>query len=500
MKLRMCSAMKLLKLSKKKKIICFGAGGHLHYVFDTYQKLGIEKNIAYVVDNDASKIGKKVIINGRRIEVCSPIKLRDEDYKKHIIVITTLKTEDIFIQIQDICGANKPDCYKAPTRKYSGTKIIETVSKILPLKNVIVIKGEGETCDNTLALYNYIVDRNFFKKYTLVHLCEHPDRYIDTRKEKNIYTRAYMNASSIKELIRYYYYVGRAKYIIYENVHIKKQREKQILVYLSHGWPLKATKGIINLPKEVDYCLCTSTRSVPIFAEQFSVDEDKLIISGYPRTDVFYKEDDRSAIEDYLQISKFRKVILWLPTFRQKKESSRVDSVKEFELGIPILSSEEEFRRFIAYIEEKNILIILKPHMLQDLSYIKVTQSSNFRILKQDDLDSISVNVYDLMKYTDALISDYSSVTLDYLLRDKPIGYTVDDMKEYKLGFSVPDPLEYMPGNIIRCVDDLFEFMEDVWQGRDRYIEQRQRVNKEVNDYRDGNNCQRVCGLLGIEK
>ena len=49
---------------------------------------------------------------------------------------------------------------------------------------------------------------------------------------------------------------------------------------------------------------------------------------------------------------------------------------------------------------------------------------------------------------SDALITDYSSVYFDYLLLDKPIGFTVDDMELYikDRGFIFNNPEEYMPG------------------------------------------------------
>lgn len=61
------------------------------------------------------------------------------------------------------------------------------------------------------------------------------------------------------------------------------------------------------------------------------------------------------------------------------------------------------------------------------------------------------------MGYSDALITDYSSVCVDYLIVDKPIAYTLDDYEVYKQtrGFVFEDPHEYMPGHHLYRFSDL---------------------------------------------
>ena len=59
MKLKRISANKLNRISRKKKVICFGAGELLTKTFCDIKDLNIEKNIAFIVDNDSSKWGQK---------------------------------------------------------------------------------------------------------------------------------------------------------------------------------------------------------------------------------------------------------------------------------------------------------------------------------------------------------------------------------------------------------------------------------------------------------
>lgn len=499
MKLKECSAMRLLKIAKKKKLICFGAGGHLHYFFNTYNTIGLEKYVEFIVDNDVNKIGTMVNLNGCDVEICSPEKIKKIDFNKRIILITALKVQEIFSQIQNLCQNRKGVCFKTPAYKYSAAKLVEKVMCKLPLKDIIVIKGEGDTCDNTMSLYNYIAQNDYFGKYTLVQLCEHPDRFMDSKKDKNIYVRAYMNSNGFKEVVKYYYYLGRAKYIIYENMHIKKLRSEQTLVYLNHGSPpLKSTKGIINLPSDLNYAICPSEWSVPIYCEQYSINKERVIVCGSPRTDILFKEQTECKMDKYIG-RQYNKTILWVPTFRQRKNSNRVDSDAQYELGIPVIADEKQMKELEVFLSEKDILILFKPHKIQDMQYVKASQSEYFKIISTDEMEQLGISVYELMKCADAMLTDYSTIAFDYMLTNKPIGYTIDDIQEYRLGFSVPNVLELMPGKKISDFGELIAFIDDVANDEDEFRTEREIVNSKVHDYIDGHNCERVCKMLGIQ-
>ena len=103
------------------------------------------------------------------------------------------------------------------------------------------------------------------------------------------------------------------------------------------------------------------------------------------------------------------------------------------------------------------------------------------------------------MAYVDGLITDYSSIGFDFLLVDKPIGFTLDDYEKYKnsRGFVFENPLEYMPGNHIYSLSDLLEFIKNVAEQKDEYKEDRAKVrsiaHNETEDY-----CQRIIEYFKI--
>lgn len=499
MKLKECSAKQLKRISRNKKIICFGAGGNLFYTFNAYKELQLEKRILFVVDNDISKIGKTIDINGMNVVVKSPQEIADVSNKECIVLITALRSNEIFAQIQNICGNSKMNVYKAPNRKYGMTRVLERMLCKLPLKNYIILRGEGETCDNTVALGKYISNNNYFDKYKLIWLCNHPEKFINTRNEKYIHIHSHKNSKSFKEVLRYYWYMARAKFIFYENLNVNKLRSDQILVYLNHGSPpIKATKGIINLPNELNYALSPSEFSSKIITEQYSVNKERILINGSPRTDVLFEDGYKNEVKELLNFDQYKKVILWVPTFRQIKNSTRVDSNMKFELGIPVVESLESLSKLEKELEKENILLVLKPHQVQDSQCIKVGNSKWFKTIFQEELSDLGINIYDVMKVVDGMITDYSTIAFDYMLLDRPIGYTLDDMESYKIGFSVPNVKELMPGEKIYDMDDLFNFIKNVSDDIDTFKKERNHINEIIHKYLDGYNCERLCKRLNI--
>ena len=102
------------------------------------------------------------------------------------------------------------------------------------------------------------------------------------------------------------------------------------------------------------------------------------------------------------------------------------------------------------------------------------------------------------MKDVDALISDYSSASYEFLHANKPIGFTVDDVKDFKLGMNFPDPENYMPGHIIHGQEEFIQFIEDVVNGKDPYAADRKRVFDLFFKYHDGYSCKRLAEPLAL--
>ena len=358
-----------------------------------------------------------------------------------------------------------------------------------PLQNIIIIESHNDFDSNGGAFYEYLLKNGYTKKYKIVwflrNKCPHklPNNVIGIRYNRLNWKR--------------WYYQCIAKYIICGHLFIECCREGQKSYYTTHGaMALKNTKGKTTMPDGVTYILCPSEFLAPIQADltMMPFPNDKQIYVGYPCHDILYNKGkgDLQKITN----RKFKKVILWMPTFRQNSEN-RTDSEKVQPLGIPLVSTYEEYVRLNCRLMDKGILLIIKIHPMQDIRKIRAADLSNIIILNATKVKKLGVDNYKLMKDTDALITDYSSSGTDYFHMNKPLAYTLDDKDDYRLGFIVDDPTTLMPGNKIYTINDLYSFIEDIDSGLDIFREEREKVFEKFFKFHDGKSCKRLAKHMG---
>jgi len=365
------------------------------------------------------------------------------------------------------------------------------IFKVISLKNTILIESHNDFDCNGGAFYDYLLEHEYNNKYKIVWL-------LRNKKPRNLPSNV-LAFNIFKPNIRKAYYICTAKYMTADHVIIKKVRNEQKSFYLTHGSiSLKNTAGKILLPSMLDYCLAPSEFMKSITAKQTSLEYpcSKLIVLGYPMHDILYNnaKGDLSKITE----NSYKKVILWMPTFRQNISWNRNDSGLEENVGIPLLNNQNEYLSLNEQLKKNNSLLIIKIHPMQDLNELKIGNETNIKILTASEVKKLNIDNYRLMKETDALISDYSSAAFDYLHCNKPIGYILSDEESYKLGFIVEDPHSMMAGHMIYTFGDLTKFIEDVIDNNDIYVKDRICLFNKVFYYHDGNSCKRLVDFMGL--
>ncbi len=175
------------------------------------------------------------------------------------------------------------------------------------------------------------------------------------------------------------------------------------------------------------------------FAPMFDIECSKCITNLYPRCH-FMMQDRQKIIEhirkyeteNYLNIiqsfSKYKKIIMYAPTFR--------DSEDDF-----INQSGIDFYDLNAFLASRNFLFILKLHPATKFNAQVINELSNILYL-DSTFDS-----YLIMPFSDMLISDYSSIVYDYMLLGKQVEIFAFDFKRYtascrNLVFSMEDAIK----------------------------------------------------------
>ncbi len=340
--------------------------------------------------------------------------------------------------------------------------------------------------DNIKALYDYLIETGYNEKYSII--CSTNDYYnfVD-RIPKNVHF-----ISNIRGIFEYF----RAGYVYYcfGKLPIYHGKDQKV-IQMWHGSAFKAPdKGMLkghsfDKPYYTNV-FSTSKHFAPIFSYCFSIPEDQVIICGQPRCDIMFKGNPNYDFGHY------KKLILWTPTFRKSSITGYCDSSKTNNL-VPILKN-EDFQIINDILSKLGVKIIVKLHPLQDLSYYKTTELDHFILLSHNEFIKRNMDLYRLMAQSDALITDYSSIFIDYLLLNRPIAFTEDDMDDYSRGFVFKNPKSYQPGFRILTKEDLLSFAKCLAEGKDDFAADRERVQNLANDYRDGNFCKRALESSGI--
>jgi CDP-glycerol glycerophosphotransferase (TagB/SpsB family) len=270
--------------------------------------------------------------------------------------------------------------------------------------------------------------------------------------------------------------------------------DRQIVTNIWHG-VLYKTAGVLHGRKPIlsDITVGTSQSTRKMFSKAFGVSEDSVYVSGYPRNDMLLeakknKEQLKKSIDN---LAVFDQIIIWMPTFRKKGASVGTDGI---EVGNPFYIKDFNVSYFDALLKRNNTLCLVKPHhaapdyeISQQLHYVRFIDDS--WIARQ------GITLYQLMGCTDLLISDVSSVIIDYLLLDKPIICVCTDFEEYRSsrGFYFEDIENWIPSRINTNQKEFLNHLEEVLGNRvDPSKQKRKKLKRYFFDYHDAHSTERI--------
>lgn len=163
--------------------------------------------------------------------------------------------------------------------------------------------------------------------------------------------------------------------------------------------------------------IATSKKTKEFLIESFEVKPQSVFITGQPRNDILFSNDIKTSVFNRLNHNNNERFILYMPTWRDsdKTEKPFLNS---------ILKNLFEDVEFMKSLKSKNVKLYIKPHPNISTHY---ASQDNIIILDHQ----LKYDPQKLMAVADVLITDYSSVFIDYALTERPIHFFVPDLKEY---------------------------------------------------------------------
>lgn len=254
--------------------------------------------------------------------------------------------------------------------------------------------------------------------------------------------------------------------------------KKRLIINLWHGVPLKKIALLDpNLKKaariyfkkifsENYTCILTTSHElIPLMARSFAVSEDKIKVWGQPRNDGLFQKNDCRKILGQLfpDLPEYTKTVLYAPTFRDYGQV-QLFPFKDFDQ-----------KQLEAFLDEKNMLLFIRTHVAEQGSAAPYL-GKRIRFLGNEQAEDVT----GILNIFDCLITDYSSIYIDYLLTDKPMIFLPYDRQQYLDGRGMNfDYDDVTPGPKPETFNDFLDALspkEDFWKS------ERTRVNRLFNE------------------
>lgn len=387
-------------------------------------------------------------------------------------------------------------------------KMVKIINYIIPKKNIISFSSIPDYSDNSQAIFNYIIKnkQDINDKYCYVW---HVNKKSKIRLIENIIRQQNLDINvkivKSKSLISIINFL-KSKYIF--TTHGMHNGvtcfEKQTQVMLWHGMPLK-TIGYMNeedkkngVPKG-SYFSINGKIFENIFKKSFHCKDNEIHIKGQPRNDYLINGDvNEEKINNLLgyEYKKYKNII-FMPTYRKGNYNkghidATVDKNKLFSV------SKGEWRNINSVLMKMNKKLIVKPHPLEILSNLNyLDDCKNIVLINDDEILENNLQLYEILSISDGLITDYSSVFIDYLLIDKPICFYIPDFEEYenKRGFVFENVLDNLPGYLCKDISHLIEYIKS---DEDLYIKKRKKLNDLYNNIKTSKSSEKIVNDLNI--
>lgn len=271
----------------------------------------------------------------------------------------------------------------------------------------------------------------------------------------------------------------------------------QKIVYIGHGEPLTKGSGywIGDEAIGATVAMASSTIGKAFRCVQHGLRPDQVLLIGAPRNDRLLQADRermRQAIAGWLP-EQTSTLFVWLPTFRGDI-SGGLDGV-DLDTGTPLdLEGLEQVDRWLA---ANHAAILLKPHRR---SRSHPESLERIRTIDEVALNEARLPLSSVLAAADCLITDASSIWVDFLLLGRPLICCFPDLEAYRStrGLNLEPYDAWFPGPLVTDADGLVDEMARVTAGADSYADRRAWLTRALHAHRDGKASARLLDALGL--
>lgn len=269
---------------------------------------------------------------------------------------------------------------------------------------------------------------------------------------------------------------------------------RKVFLNLWHGMPIKRLEANSRVGRyQTTVSIATSRVHAEHLSATWGIPIDRIRVTGLPRNDKLLKPTPPALPVEVRRIPR-RPLIVWLPTYRKsmvgdiRSDGTDFGNVFQFPGATP-----EAVEQMMVSIGAE---MLVKPHPMAPQP--ECSSLGNLTIRSSADLDKAGVTLYEVLRAADVLVTDYSSVWVDFLLRGKPIVFAIGDLNAYEhsRGFYFNPIRKFLPGPVVNDLRELQEALGEALSAPDAYEPMRSEALELHHKWRDPGSGDRVADLL----
>jgi CDP-glycerol glycerophosphotransferase len=363
--------------------------------------------------------------------------------------------------------------------------LIWTASRLVP-KNprLIVVQSLTESEDGALAIEQRLLERG----HSLIRLTQDSNsayRQPEIRYHKRLSIEGMWSFARGGVLFTSHALFGGVS---------KVKRQRNVLLW--HGEVVKPV-GLLHNDRAIaaDLAPVCSEIGRRYRCSEFRLSANRVPVIGAPRNDRLLLAD-RRAVRHRLGWDAEASVWLWLPTYRGSLPGGRGGDTVSSHGGLPFDDAS------LAMLDEQlahyNITLVLKPHPMTSIDNIAARHG--LRLISQAQIECSGPSLYEVLAAADGLVTDASSVWIDYLLTQRPIIFAFPDIEEYRQrrGLNLEPYEEWAPGPFAGDWQSLVKHLDDFNRGIDRNATRRAEMLSRFHKHIDAGSTDRLLDALGL--
>ncbi|GIU02829.1 CDP-glycerol glycerophosphotransferase family protein [Shewanella sp. KT0246] len=299
-----------------------------------------------------------------------------------------------------------------------------------------------------------------------------------------------VSATNPYRSLKCFYNIYRARVIIFDHsLPLGLVANKHYCINVWHGSPIKKircllknrfTQQFLDYQSTITDLLISNSKFDSIQMQNcFNVGHEKMVSTGLPRNIYLtVNETELKPIDIYHEhhqikqmVEGYSKVLLWAPTYRGNSH----------DFNDPLKLTDVEETLLHRYLEDTNSLLLVRYHKFSSCSNNLFYLHRN--IINVSDIKNQNI----LLRSIDTVITDYSSIWVDFLILKRPVIIYCTDLENYEMnhGF-IHDFSSSVPSKVINNFSQVLEALKFPLDETDSefYDVQYKRYHQHSNAYR----------------